>query len=128
MANRAGLYWVPNNKGTWEVTKNWQPNVVAVQTAPYWDDDLETLRARLQALWPKMDARAAEEVKKNPKMTGAEVETVKMKVLAEHFTPEEQKRLNAASNGGYHYLGAAKIMAPVGKAFAETIVTLQKPE
>ena len=99
-------------------------NVVAVQTAPYWDDDLETLRGRLEALWPKMDARAAEEVKKNPKLTGAEVETVKMKVVAENFTPEEQKRLNAASNGGYHYLGAAKIMAPIGKAFAEATAAL----
>ncbi len=103
-----------------------QGNVVAVQTAPYWDDDLEKLRTRLEALWPKMDARAAEAVKKNPKITGAEVEAVKMKVVAENFTPGERKRLNAASNGGYHYLGAAIIMSPIGKAFAETIVTLQR--
>ena len=27
---------------------------------------------------------------------------------------------------GYHYLGTAKIMAPIGKAFAEAIVNLQK--
>jgi hypothetical protein len=33
----------------------------------------------------------------------------------------EQKRLKAASNGGYHYLGAAKIMAPIGKAFVEAM-------
>jgi alpha-galactosidase len=99
--------------------------VVAVQTAPYWDDDLEALRARLEGLWPKMDARAAEAVKKNPKMTGTEVEAVKMQVVAENFTPEEQKRLKAASNGGYHYLGAAKIMAPIGKAFAEAMAKLQ---
>jgi hypothetical protein len=26
------------------------------------------------------------------------------------------------SNGGYHYLGAAKILAPIGKAFAEALV------
>jgi hypothetical protein len=33
------------------------------------------------------------------------------------------KRLNAGvSNGGYHYLGAAKILAPIGKAFAEALV------
>ena len=30
------------------------------------------------------------------------------------------------SNGGYHYLGAAKIMAPIGKAFAEAMVSLPK--
>jgi hypothetical protein len=28
------------------------------------------------------------------------------------------KLLKGISNGGYHYLGAAKILAPVGKAFA----------
>ena len=101
-------------------------NVVAVQTAPYWDDDLETLRTRLEALWPKVDKMAAEEVKKNPKMTGSEFEAFKMKAQAEHFTPEEWKRLQAGvSNGGYHYLGAAKIMAPIGKAFAEAMVKLQ---
>ena len=26
------------------------------------------------------------------------------------------------SNGGYHYLGAAKIIAPIGQAFAEKLV------
>jgi alpha-galactosidase len=69
-------------------------NVVAVQTAPFWDDDLAALQARAE---------------KNEKLT-----------------PEEQKRLKAGtSNGGYHYLGAAKIMAPIGKAFAEAIVNMQ---
>ncbi|MCX6873256.1 MAG: hypothetical protein NTW21_05530 [Verrucomicrobia bacterium] len=104
-------------------------NVVAVQTAPYWDDDLETLRTRLEALWPKVDAMAAEEVKKNPKMTGEEFEAFKLKAQAEHFAPDEWKRLQAgASNGGYHYLGAAKIIAPIGKAFSEAMVKLQKTE
>jgi alpha-galactosidase len=110
------------------VLPEFQGNLAAVPTAPYWDDDLEVLRARLEALWPKMDARAAEAVKKNPKMTGAEVEAVKMQVVAENFTPEEQKRLKAASNGGYHYLGAAKIMAPIGKTFAEAMADLQKSQ
>ncbi len=96
-------------------------NVVAVQTAPYWDDELEALQARMDACWPKVDARVAAE-----KNTSGEN---KMKVMAENFKPEEWKRLRAgASNGGYHYLGAAKIMAPIGKAFAEAMVTLQKPE
>ena len=100
-------------------------NVVAVQTAPYWDDDLEALQARVDALWPKVDARVAEEMKKDPK---AESWENKMKIMAEYFTPEEWKRLKAVSNGGYHYLGAARIMAPIGKAFAEAMVKLQKPQ
>ena len=70
-------------------------NVVAVQTAPFWDDDLGTLQARAEK--------------------------------GEKLTPEEDKRLKAGvSNGGYHYLGAAKIMAPIGKAFAEAIIDLKK--
>ncbi len=101
-------------------------SVVAVKTAPYWDDDLEKLRERLQSLWPKMDKRAAEETKKNPNLTGKEIEAVKMTVAAENFTPDELKRLKGASNGGYHYLGAAKIMAPIGIAFAESMLNLQQ--
>ncbi len=50
----------------------------------------------------------------------------KMKHMAENFTPAEWKHMKGASNGGYHYLGAAKIMAPIGKAFAEAIVDLLK--
>jgi alpha-galactosidase len=93
-------------------------NVVAVQTAPYWDDALEALQARMEECWPKVDARVAAE--KNDSWEN------KMKVMAENFTPEEWKRLRAgASNGGYHYLGAAKIMAPIGKAFAEAMANLQ---
>ena len=71
--------------------------MVAVQTAPFWDDDLAALQARAE---------------KNEKLT-----------------PDEQKRLKAGvSNGGYHYLGAAKIMAPIGKAFADAMVNLQKAQ
>jgi len=102
-------------------------NVAAVPTAPFWDDDLEQLRTRLEQLWPKVDALAAEELKRNPKLTGGQFEAFKLKAQAEHFTPEEWKRLQAgASNGGYHYLGAAKIMAPIGKAFAAAMVDLRK--
>jgi hypothetical protein len=85
-----------------------------VQTAPYWDDDLEALQARMDTYWPKVDARVAAE--KNTSWEN------KMKVMAENFKPQEWKRLRAGvSNGGYHYLGAAKIMAPIGKAFAEAM-------
>jgi hypothetical protein len=96
-------------------------NVVAVQTAPYWDDELEALQGRMDACWPKVDARVAAE--KNTSWEN------KMKVMAENFKPDEWKRLRAgASNGGYHYLGAAKIMAPIGKAFAEAMVGFQETQ
>ena len=41
---------------------------------------------------------------------------------------EERKRLAGASNGGYHYLGAAKILAPIGRAFADALVGAKEIE
>ena len=73
-------------------------NVIAVETAPFWDDELERLVERRERMERSKDTKVAE------------------------LTPEERKRLMGASNGGYHYLGAAKIMGPIGKAFAEALV------
>jgi len=97
-------------------------NVIAVETAPFWDDDLEKLLERMDGYWPTVDAKVEEEQKDNP---SADAWENKMKLMAENFTPDEWKRLAGVSNGGYHYLGAAKIMAPIGKAFAEAIVELK---
>jgi len=71
-------------------------NVAAVQTVPYWDDDLAALQTRADK--------------------------------KEKLTPEELKRLNrgVSHTWGIHYLGAAKIMGPIGKAFAEAMANLQK--
>jgi hypothetical protein len=67
-----------------------------------------------------VDAKVEEQKKK--KKPQADSWENKMKLMAENFTPEEWKRLMGASNGGYHYLGAAKILAPIGQAFAEALV------
>ena len=96
-------------------------NVVAVQTAPFWDDDLDALDRRMVKLNEKLDREA----KKGPKRTSTEKEIARKKAIAENFTTEELKRLKGASNGGYHYLGAAKIMAPIGKALAAAMAGLQ---
>jgi hypothetical protein len=70
-----------------------------------------------------MDQEAA----KDPKLSQAEIEALRKKAIAKEFTPKELKRLKAGvSNGGYHYLGAAKIMAPIGKAFAESLVLIAR--
>jgi hypothetical protein len=61
----------------------------------------------------------------NPSLAGAATEEAKKKAMQEAFTPEELTRLKGTSNGGYHYLGAAKIIAPIGKAFAEAAVKLK---
>lgn len=93
-------------------------NVIAVETAPFWDDVLESLEGRMDRLNDKLD----QEFKKTPKPDRAAKEERRKKALAEEFTPEELKKLKTSvSNGGYHYLGAAKIIAPIGQAFAEEI-------
>ena len=91
-------------------------SVAAVQTAPFWDDKLDELFTREQADWPKVDATVKAE---HDESWGN-----KMKVMAENFTPEEWKYLQGASAFGFHYLGAAKIMAPIGKAFADAMLKL----
>jgi alpha-galactosidase len=101
-----------------------QGNVVAVQTAPHWDDDLDALQQRIEKFNAKMD----QEAKKNPNLSQAARDEAYKKAMAENFTPEELKRMKGISNGGYHYLGAAKILAPIGKAFADAMVKLQKPQ
>ncbi len=99
-----------------------QGNVVAVPTAPFWDDELGALQQRMEKFNAKMD----QAFKENPTLSRAAKDEARKKALPESFTPEELKRLKGISNGSYHYLGAAKIMAPIGKAFAEAMINLQK--
>ena len=46
--------------------------------------------------------------------------------LEEVLSPKDREALKGASNGGYHYLGSAKIFAQMGKAFAEALLPVQK--
>ena len=102
-----------------------QGTVLAVETAPFWDSDLQEARERIQALWPMADAAAAEKLRQHPNITGQELEEFKNKLIAENLPPEIAKRMSGVSNYAFHYLGAAKIMAPIGKAFAEGMLKLQ---
>ena len=44
---------------------------------------------------------------------------------AQIFTPREMEILrNSTSNADYHYMGSAKIMARIGKGFAEAMVEM----
>jgi len=96
-------------------------NVFAVQTAPFWDDELATLQARVDKCWPKVDAKVREERDESWEN--------KMKHMSENFTPEEWKYYQRnGSNAGYHYLGCAKTFALMGKAFAEAMANLQKTQ
>lgn len=101
-----------------------QGNVVAVPTAPFWDDELGALQLRMEKFNERMDR----EFKKDPGLSQPAKDEARQNALAETFTPEELKRLKGISNGGYHYLGAAKILAPIGQAFAEAMAGLQQTQ
>ena len=93
-------------------------NVVTVQTAPFWDYKLAALQARYQSYWRKVNAEAAAEHNTSWKN--------KLRLMKENFTPRELRQLQGTSAFGYHYLGAAKIMAPIGKAFADAMAKLDE--
>jgi hypothetical protein len=96
-------------------------NVTAVFTENYWDLQLTELSSRMDKVNVKRDslgndkALSAEEKKKL-------VEDYK----AEVFTKEELRILETGiSNAAYHYLGSAKILGQIGKAFADALAKMQ---
>jgi alpha-galactosidase len=98
-------------------------NVVAVETAPFWDDELAALAERRERIFDTLEQAFREA---NPTPSEPEKQDARQKALEKEFKPEELKRLNlGVSNGGYHYLGSAKILGPIGKAFAEALVELK---
>ncbi len=94
--------------------------VAAMQTAPYWDDDLAALAARSGQV-----RRQRRVLQRQQGLRGEELEQAYAAYRAEHFTPEEDELLrNAVSDGRVHYLGSAKIMCGIGKGFAEAMLEL----
>ncbi len=96
-------------------------NVVNVLTEKFWDSRLEELVTRSF----KVD-RKRDELRKDASLTAEQRVEALEKYRSEIFTPEELKLLTGASNREYHYLGAAKILGPIGKAMAEAFVELKK--
>jgi alpha-galactosidase len=98
-------------------------NVVAVETAPFWDDELEAFVERKERVYDKLEQWFQ---RSNPKPTEPQKEVARKRALNEEFAPDELRRLKTGvSNGGYHYLGASRIMAPIGTAFAEGLVEIK---
>ncbi len=94
-----------------------QGNVVNVWTEKYWDLELEELRAKERKI--QQEVRAAI---KEGKIPAQEERATLQKRRAEAFTPREQTILaKGASNFEFHYLGSAKILGQIGKAFAEAM-------
>ena len=92
-------------------------NVTAVLTENYWDLQLGELSKR----WGKVNGKQRE-LKKDETLSEEERKKALDEFTAELFTPKELKAYQTGkSNAEYHYLGSAKIIAQIGKAFAEAL-------
>ena len=97
-------------------------NVTTILTENYWDMELTTLRARESKIKQKMKKLQSE-----GKLTREEQKSAQEKYRAEEFTKRELETLEkGVSNAEYHYLGSSKIMAQIGKGFAEALMDLRR--
>jgi DNA repair ATPase RecN len=95
-------------------------NVASVLTELYWDQELTRLRARQNEI--NQQVREAQSEKS---LSREEQEKLREQLSKEAFTEEELLALEkGVSNGEYHYLGSAKILTQIGKAFAESMASL----
>jgi len=115
-------------------------NVFAVETAPFWEKELDNLAMRM---WQVKNRSADKENKyaelrekvkpllhaesEARKLTGPERGKKEAEIRAELdnmvYTPEELQLLKTSvSNGGYHYLGSTKILGRIGEAFANALI------
>ncbi|MFK7768259.1 MAG: sialate O-acetylesterase [Mariniblastus sp.] len=92
-------------------------NVVNVLTENCWDMELDALIAK--------DNQIKGELKKsqrNGEIKKSEWQTELAKIRESKFSKQELEILKTGtSNAAYHYLGCSKIMALIGKAFAENM-------
>lgn len=102
-------------------------NVITVQTAPFWSGELgaiELKKEKVDLMRHLLNSKDKGQANAEGKMTEGQKEQYLKDYEAKLITPAETalwKR--GASNGGYHYLGCAKTLALIGKAFAEALVT-----
>ncbi len=95
--------------------------VAAVLTERFWDPKLEELQCR----WQKVKEKSRE--LKGSKLGKDEQKAEIDAFLKTVYTPEEWKLMESGvSNATYHYLGSAKIMARMGKAFADAMADMSK--
>ena len=94
--------------------------VATVLTEKYWDIELGRLRAREDRV-----KQVAKQLQSEGELNRANLKVTQEKLLSEEFTPREIDVLQkGVSNAPYHYLGSAKIMAQIGKGFAEAIFAM----
>lgn len=107
-----------------------QGNVVAVQTAPFWADELAGVAQRHERVdrerWG-LESKHKDYANADGTMTKEQIEEHLKNFEAKLITPAESAMWRrGASNAGYHYLGCAKTFAFMGRAFAEAIVNFNR--
>ncbi len=99
-------------------------NVIAVETAPFWDQPLERVQKKYEQL--RQQQRKLNKQVKQGKLSKNAADKQLKKFEADLLSADEIRlRQRAASNAAYHYYGCAKIMAQIGKAFAEATLEMQ---
>jgi alpha-galactosidase len=96
-------------------------NVAAVLTENYWDAELAELMDR----GGKIKAKS-QEMSKDKTLNRQQREGALAKFRGELYTARELEILKGRSNAGYHYNGSGKIMAQIGKGFADAMATMSK--
>ena len=99
-------------------------NVAAVETAPFWSDELDAIdqkRAKVKQMAHLLRVKDKNTPNKDGSMDEAQQKEYLKKFEAELISEKEAIMwTRGASNAGYHYLGCAKTFALMGKAFAES--------
>ncbi len=96
-------------------------NVTAVFTENYWDLQLSELVNRNG----KVNAKRRE-LSNDQTLTREQRDNIIADFTAKLFTKKELKILEVGtSNAAYHYLGSAKILAQIGKAFANALQAME---
>ena len=119
-------------------------NVVAVETAPFWDKPLADIAAELGTVGKSayyLRKKEPHHVRKDPiaaslldkymgrdgTMSQEQIKAFVKEYRAKRIGPEKEAMWQrGASNAGYHYLGCAKTMARIGVAFAEAMLTMER--
>ena len=106
-----------------------QGNVTAVRTAPFWDEKLGAIqdkKDKVRQMAFELKNKGKRSANADGKMTDAQQKAYLKDYEAKLITPEEAAMLKrGASNGGYHYLGCAKTFALMGEAFAEASLRMR---
>jgi hypothetical protein len=119
-------------------------NVIAVETAPFWDQPLADLEKEISMVNKAayyLKKKQPFHIRKNPKgaaildkylgkdettMTKKQINAFMKEYRAKMISPEKQAMWKrGASNAGYHYLGCAKTMGLIGQAFANAILKME---